>query len=330
MNRLGYTGTSLPFVLEATMAKDYYAILGVPRTASAEEIKKAYRRLARKYHPDVNPGDKAAEEKFKSISEAFDVLGDEEKRKVYDRFGVYTEAHAEAARRGATGGPGGIPFDFSVFDFGGVGGTSFRDIFAEMFGGRTAGRSPFPQAGRDIEQPVSITFEEAMEGTTVRVTLPPMGGRPPETITARIPAGVDNGSKVRIAGKGYPGVNGGPPGDLYLVTNVGSHPFFTRKGDNVYCTVPITVPEAALGAKIEVPTVGGKAQLRIPPGTQSGQKFRLREKGFPVLRSPGQRGDQYVEVKIVLPSVISEETKELLRQYERLNPENPRKSLGVE
>jgi len=312
------------------MAKDYYAILGVPRTASAEEIKKAYRRLARKYHPDVNPGDKAAEEKFKSISEAFDVLGDEEKRKVYDRFGVYTEAHAEAARRGATGGPGGIPFDFSVFDFGGVGGTPFRDIFAEMFGGRTAGRSPFPQAGRDIEQPVSITFEEAMEGTTVRVTLPPMGGRPPETITARIPAGVDNGSKVRIAGKGYPGVNGGPPGDLYLVTNVGSHPFFTRKGDNVYCTVPITVPEAALGAKIEVPTVGGKAQLRIPPGTQSGQKFRLREKGFPVLRSPGQRGDQYVEVKIVLPSVISEETKELLRQYERLNPENPRKSLGVE
>lgn len=129
------------------MAKDYYAILGVPRTASAEEIKKAYRRLARKYHPDVNPGDKAAEEKFKSISEAFDVLGDEEKRKVYDRFGVYTEAHAEAARRGATGGPGGIPFDFSVFDFGGVGGTSFRDIFAEMFGGRTAGRSPFPKPG---------------------------------------------------------------------------------------------------------------------------------------------------------------------------------------
>ncbi|MCS7080647.1 MAG: DnaJ domain-containing protein [Chloracidobacterium sp.] len=310
------------------MAKqDYYATLGVPRTASAEEIKKAYRRLARKYHPDLNPGDKAAEEKFKRISEAFDVLGDEEKRKVYDRFGVYTEAHAQAAKSGATGG--GIPFDFGNFDFGGA--TSFRDIFAEMFGGmRGSARGPFPQAGRDIEQTVSISFEEAMEGTTVKVTLPPMGGRPAETITARIPAGVDNGSKVRIAGKGYPGVNGGPPGDLYLITNVGSHPFFTRKGDNIYCTVPITVPEAALGAKIEVPTVGGKAQLRIPPGTQSGQKFRLREKGFPVLRSPGTRGDQYVEVKIVLPSVISEETKELLRQYERLNPENPRKSLGVE
>ncbi|MFQ3582973.1 MAG: DnaJ C-terminal domain-containing protein [Chloracidobacterium sp.] len=304
--------------------QDYYATLGVSKTASADEIKKAYRRLARKYHPDVNPGDKVAEEKFKSISEAFDVLGDEEKRKVYDRFGVYTEAHAQAAKGG-----GGIPFDFSNFDFGGS--ASFRDIFAEMFGGgRSSSRGPFPQAGRDIEQTVSITFEQAMEGTTVKVALPPVAGRPGETITARIPAGVDNGSKVRLAGKGYPGVNGGPPGDLYLVTNVGAHPFFTRKGDNIYCTVPITVPEAALGARIEVPTVGGKAQLRIPPGTQSGQKFRLREKGFPVLRSPGQRGDQFVEVKIVLPSVISEETKELLRKYERLNPENPRKSLGVE
>ncbi len=309
------------------MAKqDYYATLGVPRTASADEIKKAYRRLARKYHPDVNPGDKAAEEKFKVISEAFDVLGDEEKRKVYDRFGVYTEAHAQAAKSGA-----GMPFDFANFDFGGGGGASFRDIFAEMFGGgRGGGRAPFQQAGRDIEQPVSVTFEQAMEGATVKVALPSLPGRAGETITARIPAGVDNGSRVRLAGKGYPGVNGGPPGDLYLVTNVGAHPFFTRKGDNIYCTVPITVPEAALGAKIEVPTVGGKAQLRIPPGTQSGQKFRLREKGFPALRSPGTRGDQFVEVKIVLPSVISEETKELLRKYERLNPENPRKSLGVE
>jgi DnaJ-class molecular chaperone len=312
------------------MAKDdYYAILGVSKTASAEDMKKAYRRQARKYHPDVNPGDKVAEEKFKKISEAFEVLGDPEKRKVYDRFGVYSEAHAQAAKSGGMpGGGGGFPpMDF---DFGGSGGGgSFRDIFSDLFNNPRTSRT-VAQPGQDVEYPLSISFEQAMEGLTATVNLPAMAGRPSETVKVKIPAGVDTGSKVRMAGKGYPGTNGAPAGDLYILTNVGSHPFFTRKGDNLYCTIPIGVAEAALGAKIEVPTVGGKAQLRIPPGTQSGQKFRLREKGFPVLRSPGTRGDQFVEVRITLPKVISEETKDILREFARLNPENPRADLGLQ
>lgn len=313
------------------MAKDdYYAILGVSKTASAEDIKKAYRRQARKYHPDVNPGDKAAEEKFKKISEAFDILGDPEKRKVYDRFGVYSEAHAQAAKAGGMPGGGGFPpIDFDFGEVGGGGGGSFRDMFADLFNNARTAR-PAAQPGRDIEYSLSISFEQAMEGLTATVTVPGGPGQPSESIKVKIPAGVDTGSKVRMAGKGQPGTNGAPPGDLYIVTNVGEHPFFTRKGDNLYCTIPIGVAEAALGAKIEVPTVGGKAQLRIPPGTQSGQKFRLREKGFPVLRSPGMRGDQFVEVRIVLPKVISEETKDILREFARLNPENPRADLGLQ
>jgi DnaJ-class molecular chaperone len=146
----------------------------------------------------------------------------------------------------------------------------------------------------------------------------------------RIPAGVETGSRIRVAGKGQAGVYGGPSGDLYIITNVGTHAYFKRQGDNIYCTIPITVPEAALGARIEVPTIDGKASLRIPPGTQSGQKFRLRERGSPSLRAGGARGDQFVEVKITLPKVISEETKELLQRFARHNPENPRKEMGLE
>jgi DnaJ-class molecular chaperone len=313
------------------MARDeYYATLGVSRTATQDEIKKAYRRLARKYHPDVNPNDKAAEDKFKKISEAFEVLSDPEKRKVYDRFGAYNDAYANAAKAGDGAGAGFPPFGF---DFGGGssgGGGSFRDIFSDLFSGGRARSGPQPQSGRDIEYPLAVTFEQAMDGVTVDITLPNVkGGGKSESVKVRIPAGVDTGSRVRVAGKGQPGGNGAPPGDLYIITNVGTHPFFTRKGDNIYCTIPVTVSEAALGAKIEVPTVGGRALLRIPPGTQSGQQFRLREKGFPVLRSQG-RGDQYVEVRITLPKVISEETKNILREFARLNPENPRAELGLE
>ncbi|MEM4251371.1 MAG: molecular chaperone DnaJ [Candidatus Bathyarchaeia archaeon] len=365
---------------------DYYKVLGVSRGASAHEIKKAYRRLARKYHPDVNPGDKASEEQFKKISEAFDVLGDPEKRKVYDRYGTYSDNLGQQEQAG---------FNFSGFDFsdlGNMGGGSFSDIFAELFGGGARQKQKSqrqPQRGTDIEYTLSITFEEAVQGMTtslsisrdeacsrcygvgdtggssqcprcngtgkfqnqsgkmrfsaqctncggtgkVRELCTLCGGKgtlpKTEIVKVKIPAGVDNGSRVRVPGKGNAGSYGGPPGDLFINTRVSAHPSFTPKGDNIYCTVPISVPEAALGAKIEVPTISGKAVLRIPPGTQSGQKFRLREKGVPSLRSQ-LRGDQYVEVKITMPKIISEDTKALLREYARLNPENPRAEMGLQ
>ena len=386
------------------MAKqDYYQILGVKRDAKPEEIKKAYRKLARKYHPDVNPGDKSAEERFKLTTEAHDVLSDPKKRSIYDRFGQYSDNLADAATRGAgpTSGRTSPGFDFSGFDWGtttstsgGGGGTSFRDIFADLFGGSTKEAEPprpQPQRGADIEMPLSLSFEEAIQGLTTNITVnrseqcsrcngagdiggpvmvcptckgtgqvqraggrlrfsqecPDCGGsgrrRSPcslckgkgttpkmETVKVRIPAGVETGSRVRIPGKGEGGRLGAPAGDLHIITNVGQHKHFSRKGDNIYVTVPITVPEAALGAKIEVPTVEGKAQLRIPPGTQSGQKFRLRQRGAPSLKSPGARGDQFVEVHVTLPKIISEETKELLRQYGKINSENPRVQMGLE
>ncbi len=384
------------------MAKqDYYEVLGVKRDAKPEEIKKAYRRLARKYHPDVNPGDKASEERFKLTTEAHDVLSDPKKRSVYDRFGQYSDNLADAAARGAgpTSSRTSPGFDFTGFDWGsattsGGGGTSFRDIFADLFGGGTKDPEPpraQPKRGADIEMPLALSFEEAIKGLTTNITVnrseqcsrcngagdiggPVMvcatckgsgqvqrsGGRlrfaqectdcagtgrrrspcslckgkgtvpKTETVKVRIPAGVETGSRVRIPGKGEGGRLGAQPGDLHIITNVGPHRHFTRKGDNIYVTVPITVPEAALGAKIEVPTVEGKAQLRIPPGTQSGQKFRLRQRGAPSLRNPGAHGDQFVEVQVTLPKVISEETKELLKQYSKINSENPRVQMGLE
>src|SRR5207244_2134381 len=209
--------------------------------------------------------------------------------------------------------------DFSGFDWGaattagGGAGSSFRDIFADLFGGGKAEREPprpQPQRGADIEMPLSLSFEEAITGLTTNLTVKRS----------------EQCSRWRGAG----GRVGAPPGVLYIITNVGQHKYFTRKGDNIYVTVPITVPEAALGAKIEVPTVTGKAQLRIPPGTQSGQKFRLRARGAPSLRDPNAHGDQFVEVQVTLPKVISEETKDLLRKYGQMNTENPRVAMGLE
>ncbi len=381
--------------------KDYYQILGVKKDAKADDLKKAYRRLARKYHPDVNPGDKAAEDKFKDIQEAYDVLSDEKKRKVFDRFGYYADnldVDSPFAGRSAAGNPTG-GFDFSGFDFssGQTTGSSFRDIFSDLFGGGGARQAepepprPMPKRGRDIEIPLALSFEEAFTGLTTNITVNrseqcsrcqgagdtggpvvqcptckgtgqvmKTGGRlqfsqpcsdcegtgrrrqpcslcngkgvtpKSEQVKIKIPAGVDTGSRVRVPKKGHGGRLGAEPGDLFILTNVGKHPFLTRKGDNVYVTVPITVSEAALGTKIEVPTVEGKAQLKIPAGTESGQKFRLRERGFPSLRNPTLRGDQFIEVKITLPRVLSEETKTVLREFERLNPENPRKVMGLE
>jgi len=404
----------------ATQTKDYYGALGVKKSASAEEIRKAFRKLARKYHPDVNPGDKAAEEKFKAISEANDVLSDPKKRKIYDQLGFYSDnidpAAAEAyARGGGQPGAGGfegfpgagqagggqnVHFDFGGFDFsdlfeggrgkkasaGGSGG--FKDIFSGMFsGGRGPAEPRGPEPGSDLEYQVNVPFWTAIRGGVMRLnitrrdtcahchgkgymeapgTCPECGGKGTVTQTGgrmkfnvtcprchgtgknistcpvchgegtverteplevRIKAGTRDGQRIRIAGKGNAGVHGGPPGDLYAVIRAGEHPVFERDGDDIYINVPITATEAALGGKIEVPTIDGRTLLKIPPGTQSGQKLRLREKGVPSATKDGVRGDEIVEVKVTVPMPRDEKTKELLRELAKLNPEDPRAEL---
>jgi len=364
--------------------RDYYDVLGVRRNASQEEIKRTYRKLARKYHPDVNPGDKEAEAKFKEINEAYEVLSDPEKRRRYDQFGHQAFG---AGFEGARVEPG---FDFGGFDFSQFGREGFEglgDLFADFFG-QARGRARAAQRGEDIHYAMDIEFEDAIRGLASEITIqrhvlcaacqgtgaaggqssscPDCGGSGQkqvrkgffslrqtcprchgtgkviltpcrecggrgtvfraERVSVKIPPGVDSGSKIRFQGMGEPSPGGGPPGDLYIVTRVRPHPFFERKGDNIYCEIPITVAEAALGARIEVPTVDGPAMMWIPPETSSGQVFRLKEKGVPHLKGGG-RGDQYVTVKIVLPKNLDARSQELLREFSRLNPEDPRRGL---
>jgi molecular chaperone DnaJ len=372
---------------------DYYAILGVARNAKESEIKKAYRRLARKTHPDVNPGDRGAEERFKKIQEAYDVLSDPKKRAIYDQYGFYSENIKEQPGGGRGPGEGAAwGFDFSGMDPGASEQSSFRDIFSEIFGGAgpfKASREPRAGRGDDLEHHLNISFDQAIHGLETRLAISrtdpcavcggsgvdasqgqtvcptckgsgqevrshgimkfsspchtcggsgKVGGRcancsgsgtisKPETITVRIPPGVDTGYRMRVPGKGTAGRNGGPPGDLYLIITVRPHEFFRREGNDIVITLPITVTEAALGTKIEVPTISGMTLLRIPPGTQSGQKFRLRGKGVPSLRGEGV-GNQIVEVRVVVPRVADERSKEILRELARLNPEDPRASMA--
>jgi molecular chaperone DnaJ len=402
--------------MATTQQKDYYGILGVKKNATQDEIRKAFRKLARKYHPDVNPGDKKAEEKFKEMSEANDVLSDPKKRKIYDQLGFYSDnidpAAAEAYARGGGFGAGGfgagpfggrggasqtqeVPFDFGGFDFSDVGGrqggSSFRDIFSDIFsrgrGGAGAGIAHEPEPGSDLEYQVNISFWDAIRGTVMRVNIthqeacstcagkglitktgncprcngtgqinqtsgrmkfnvpcPDCDGtgkaqdRCPtcrgagvlnrtEPLEVRIKPGTRDGQRIRIAGKGNAGRNGGTAGDLYIIIRVGEHPVFRRDGDDVYVTVPITAMEAALGARIEVPTIDGRSQLRVPPGTQSGQKLRLREKGVPSATREGDRGDEIVEIKIVVPEARDLKARELWQELQHLNPEDPRADL---
>ncbi len=357
----------------APSVKDYYETLGVDRKATQDEIKKAFRKLARKHHPDLNPKDKTAEQKFKEINEAYAVLGDEKKRADYDRFGT----------GGFEGGPG---FDYRAyasgdrFEFGG-----FGDIFSDLFGAG-AGREAADLRGPDLVMGMDLTLEEAFSGVTKPVTFnrdvtcgtckglgaesfeqcdrcrgsgqtstskgffrmaqacsacggtgkkavktcKPCGGRGKimhaEQIKVKIPAGADTGSRVRVRGMGGAGEGHGPAGDLQIEITVKPHHLFTRAGDHLAIDLPITFGEAALGGKIEVPTMDGVAAMTVPPGTQSGQKFKLSGKGFPSSKT-GRRGDLIVTAKVVVPKQVPEKSRQAIEEIELLYAESPRKGM---
>jgi molecular chaperone DnaJ len=385
--------------------QEYYETLGVPKSASEEDIKKSYRRLARKYHPDLNPGDKSAEDRFKKVQEAYDVLSDEKKRKIFDQFGFYSDnIPPNAGASPGSGGPGFEGFDFSEFarqqqrrgaegfDGATAGGTTggsggFRSIFEQFFGNRSQANTTEQEQGDDLEYGLTIDFWQSIKGTQVRLniqrqetcttchgtgssggsvavcpecdgtgTVTQMAGAMKfnlrcqrcdgtgrlknvcptcrgegrvthnDTVEVRIPAGVSAGARLRVAGKGNAGIAGGPPGDLYITIRVEDHAFFKRSGDDIEIQVPLAVSEAGLGAKIEVPTIDGRALLKIPQGTQNGQKFRLREKGVFNSRK-NVRGDEIVEVVLRAPKVQDERTKELLRELAQVQSEDVRAEM---
>ena len=394
--------------MPTTQNKDYYGTLGVKKTATSDEIRKAFRKAARRYHPDVNPGDKKAEEKFKEISEANDVLSDEKKRKVYDQVGFYSDqidpAQAAAYAR-QQGGGGQSPVDFGGFDFSGFQGGpgqhpsqqagagsqswgSFKDIFSGIFSGAQQPQRPRgPQPGTDLEYQATVDFWTAIRGGQARIqvnrqevcptchgqaqssgSMPcpecngtgqvtQMGGRMKfniscprcngtgriandcatchgegvvsrtEFVEFRMKAGTRDGQRIRLQGNGNAGLNGGAAGDLFVIVRTGTHPVFVRVGDDIQLTVPVTVPEASLGAKVDVPTIDGRAQLKIPPGTQSGQKLRMRERGVENAGQPGQRGDQIVTVEVVVPTLQDERSREIMRELAKLNSQDPRVAL---
>jgi molecular chaperone DnaJ len=378
--------------------KDYYAVLGVPKNASGAEIKKAYRKLAQQHHPDTKQGDPKAEERFKEISAAYDVLGDREKRKAYDQvremsgsgfgpgFGRPGAGGPGWPGAAGTGGwPGGVRYEqVNVDDLG--------DLFGGLFGGggRRAGGRATGRRGADLETKVTIPFDEAMSGTTVPIridgpavcsrchgsgaepgtepiTCPQCGGsgeiaenqgffsmsrpcprcggagrivespctkcggsgaeRRTRALQVKIPAGVRNGAKIRLAGKGEPGLAGGRTGDLFVKVAVEPHPVFGRRGDDLTVDLPITYPEATLGANVEVPTLNGPVTLKVPAGTPSGTTFRVKGRGAP---RKGGRGDLLAKVKVDVPEKVSREEKELLRKLREASKESPRKRLGVE
>lgn len=306
---------------------DYYKTLGVSRTATADEIRKAHKKLSRKYHPDVNK-DKDAPQKFSEVQEAFDVLSNDEKRKQYDQFGT--------AFPGGGGGPRGQTYTWSTpgggagpIDLGDLfgGQVDLGDLFGGGFGGGGAGRAGrrTSQRGPDAELDIDIPFQIACEGGSHELALDRGGKR--ERLSIKIPAGVDTGSVIRLAGQGHPGSNGGPAGDLLVRVRVAPHPWFRREGNHLLLDVPVSISEAALGAKVEVPTLSeGKVVVTIPPGTSSGAKLRLRGKGV-IDRSTKELGDQYVVVKIVVPQKLDERAKQLLKEFSEAAPQSPRMGL---
>jgi curved DNA-binding protein len=303
-------------------SSDYYSVLGVSKSASAEEIRKAYKRIARESHPDAKPGDKAAAERFKKAAEAYEVLGDAEKRKKYDQFGDNYKHFEQAGAGGGAPGGGfrGGQFDFDFGDlFGGGGGVDL----GEIFGGR--GRKPRSQRGSDLQTEITVPFTVAALGGSQDLTL--AAGSNQETLTVKIPAGLKDGGVVRLRGQGQAGMNGGAAGDLLITVRVAPHPFFRRDGDDLLVEVPVTFTEAALGAKVDVPTLSeGLVTLKIPAGSSSGTRLRMKGKGIANPKTKSS-GDQYVVVKIVSPQSLSAKAKELLEQLAEELPRNPREEL---
>ena len=360
---------------------DFYVILGVEREATLADVKRAYKRLARKFHPDINPGDRMAAARFRQIAEAYETLSDLERRRRYDTSGARVDAG-----EGSTFGFDGFDFTVSVS---GNSASTFGDLFADVLHQREARRAQgTPERGVDLHQSVALDFDEVIRGGQRALTItrqeycptcqgigalhttpapcPPCHGtgavksarghmvfskpclhcggtgqqrqtRCPacggeqlqmrtESLTINVPPGLADGARIRIPGKGHAGRNGGDTGDLYLDVSVPPHPLFTREGDDLHLSVPVAVHEAALGAKVDVPSPDGQARVRIPPGTQSGQRFRVRERGVPSARD-GRRGDLVVEVQIVLPKMLDERSKELLREFGRINSADVRTPL---
>ena len=337
--------------------RDYYEVLGVSKSASADEIKKAYRRLARRYHPDTNRNDSSAEAKFKEVQEAYDVLSDAKKRPAYDQFGhagVSSTHAAEAAAAAAAAGHGAGGFRYSTQTPGGAtvdfGEVDLNDLFESMLGGGRgrargragngargagAGRGPFggwgqgqaqaeeARAGEDITYPVTISFEQAARGTTVEVRLNSPDGAINETISVKIPPGVSDGSKVRVRGKGQPGAGG--RGDMIIVTSITPHAYFRREGNDILLDLPISASEAAKGATIAVPTLDGRVEIRVPPGIAGGKRLRIRDKG---IATKDGRGDQYCRLVILLPPELTDPEKEQLAAMDKAHGFNPRKDVS--
>jgi DnaJ-class molecular chaperone len=321
-----------------TASKDYYKTLGVSRTANEKDIKSAFRKLARKYHPDVNPGDKQAEDKFKEIGEAYEVLSDPEKRRKYDQFGSgwqrgpvsgvhpsWQEVFRQAQRRSGPGS-GRRPAGGPAVDFETAMGGDFGDFFEGLFGrgarGTTTSR---PRAGEDLEQEIGVTLEEVFNGGSREFVIDvpgPDGKMNRERIEVKIPPGIEDGKRLRVAGKGHPGTSGGPRGDLYLRVRLRPHPQFERRGNDLVFETEVPVWLAALGGEVQVRTLAGGGSFTIPPETQNGRTFRLRGQGMPIYGGNG-RGDLLVKVKVVMPERLTDKERELFDQLRRLRAGSP-------
>lgn len=326
------------------MAEDYYKVLGVGRGAKAEEIQKAYRNLARKYHPDMNPDDTTARQKFQAVQRAYDVLSDPEKRKLYDQFGPEFEQMGAGAGAGAgpaggtwtRTGPGGATFRFEDVDLsdlfgGGMGGGEaggFSDFFRQFGGapggGPRASARREPPRGSDLHHEVQVPFQTAISGGEVQLNIVRASGKR-ETITAKIPAGISDGRRIRLRGQGESSPRGGPAGDLLIKVNVAPHPFFRRVEKNLEVTVPVALLEAAQGAKVDIPSPRGTVTLTVPPGTSSGRKLRL--KGLGVDTGKGEPGDLLAEIQVMLPKALDNEDLELLRKIDQKHPQDARAEL---